>query len=49
MAAKNKSVFEFSPALESAGHIQLKDQYELFINGKWTKPKSGKYFKTTIL
>lgn len=46
MAAKNKSVFEFSPALESAGHIQLKDQYELFINGKWTKPKSGKYFKT---
>ena len=47
MAAKNKSVFEFSPALESAGHIQLKDQYELFINGKWTKPKSGKYFKTT--
>ncbi|MFT6137182.1 MAG: aldehyde dehydrogenase (NAD+) [Salibacteraceae bacterium] len=46
MAAKNKSVFEFSPALESAGHIELKDQYELFINGKWTKPKSGKYFKT---
>jgi aldehyde dehydrogenase (NAD+) len=46
MAAKNKSVFEFSPALESAGHIQLKDQYELFINGKWTKPKSGKYFNT---
>jgi len=46
MAAKNKSVFEFSPALESAGHIQLKDQYDLFINGKWTKPKSGKYFKT---
>ncbi len=46
MAVKNKSVFEFSPALESAGHIQLKDQYDLFINGKWTKAKSGKYFKT---
>ncbi|MDE0771407.1 MAG: aldehyde dehydrogenase family protein [Salibacteraceae bacterium] len=46
MAVKNKNVFDFSPALESAGHIQLKDQYELFINGKWTKPKSGKYFKT---
>jgi len=46
MAVKNKKLFEFSPALESAGHIQLKEQYELFINGKWTKPKSGKYFKT---
>ena len=46
MAVKNKNVFDFSPALESAGHIQLKDQYELFINGKWTKPKSGNYFKT---
>lgn len=46
MAVKNKNVFDFSPAPESAGHIQLKDQYDLFINGKWTKPKSGKYFKT---
>ena len=46
MTAKNKSLFEFSPAPESTGHIQLKKQYDLFINGKWTKPKSGKYFKT---
>jgi len=46
MTAKNKSLFEFSPAPESIGHIQLKKQYDLFINGKWTKPKSGKYFKT---
>ena len=46
MTAKNKSLFEFSPAPESTGYIQLKKQYDLFINGKWTKPKSGKYFKT---
>lgn len=36
----------FSPAPESTGHIQLKKQYDLFINGKWVKPQSGKYFAT---
>ncbi len=46
MTAKKKGIFEFSPAKESTAHIQLRDTYELFINGKWTKPKSGKYFKT---
>ena len=37
----------FAPAPESTGHIQLKKQYDLFINGKWVKPQSGKYFATT--
>ncbi len=46
MATKNKNTFEFAPAPESTGHIQLRDQYDLFIGGKWIKPKSGKYFKT---
>ncbi len=36
----------FAPAPESTGHIQLKKQYDLFINGKWVKPQSGKYFAT---
>ena len=38
--------WDLSPAPESTDHINLKGQYDLFINGKWTKPSSGKYFKT---
>ena len=44
MSKKNN--WEYSPALESTDHIQLKDQYNLFINGEFSAPKSGKYFKT---
>lgn len=36
--------WELSPAPESKGHISLKAKYDLFINGKWVKPSSGKYF-----
>jgi aldehyde dehydrogenase (NAD+) len=32
--------------LESTGHIDLKESYDLFIDGKWVKPSSGKYFET---
>lgn len=47
MAKENsKSLFEYSPAPESTGHIQLQEKYDLFINNKWVKPKSGKYFDT---
>lgn len=38
------SAWDYAPAPESSGHVQLKEQYELFINGKWQKPSSGKYF-----
>jgi aldehyde dehydrogenase (NAD+) len=38
--------WEYAPAPESKGHIKLKDQYDLFINGKFVKPSSGKYFET---
>ena len=38
--------WEYAPAPESTGHIQLKERYDLFINGKFTKPSSGKYFET---
>jgi aldehyde dehydrogenase (NAD+) len=36
--------WDLSPAPESKGHIHLKSKYDLFINGKWVKPSSGKYF-----
>jgi aldehyde dehydrogenase (NAD+) len=35
--------WSYSPAPESASIAQIKDQYELFINGKWQKPKRGAY------
>jgi len=38
--------WQYAPAPESTDHIQLKDRYDLFIGGKWVKPKSGKYFDT---
>jgi len=41
-----KSNWEFEPAPESTAHIKLKKKYDLFIGGKFVKPKSGKYFKT---
>lgn len=34
------------PSLESTAVVQLKDQYELFINGQWQAPKAKKYFAT---
>jgi aldehyde dehydrogenase (NAD+) len=43
---KFNSGWEYAPAPESTGHIQLKDRYDLFINGKFVKPSSGKYFET---
>lgn len=44
---KNKINWEYAPALESTEHINLKDKYDLFIDGKWVKPNSGNYFDST--
>ncbi|HQY80998.1 MAG TPA: aldehyde dehydrogenase family protein [Flavobacteriales bacterium] len=45
--AKQKTLdWQLAPAPESKDHFKLKEQYELFIGGKWVKPKSGKYFDT---
>lgn len=41
-----KQKWEYSPALEGTDHIQLKKQYDLFINGKFTPGVEGKYFST---
>ena len=38
--------WSYEPAPESTDHIQLKKQYELFINGEFTAPIKGKYFNT---
>jgi aldehyde dehydrogenase (NAD+) len=49
-SAGEKAVLDFgkaqnyTPAPESTGHIRLKKQYELFINGTWVKPSKGVYF-----
>ena len=39
-------IWGYDPAPESSDHIRLKKKYDLFIGGKFVKPKSGKYFKT---
>jgi aldehyde dehydrogenase (NAD+) len=36
--------WEYTPSLEGTSHIQLKEKYDLFIDGKWVKPSSGRYF-----
>jgi len=42
MATKKKSLdWALSPAPESKDHVKINEQYELFIGGKWQKPKSG--------
>jgi len=46
MTTENKN-WEYDPSLESTGHIRLKKQYDLFIDGKWVIPSSGKYFAST--
>ena len=36
--------WDFDAALESTDHVSLKDQYGLFINGKFENPRTGNYF-----
>ncbi|MFT7613424.1 MAG: aldehyde dehydrogenase (NAD+) [Parvicellaceae bacterium] len=40
------SKWDLSPSPEGTAHIKIKEQYDLFIGGKWVKPESGKYFDT---
>ena len=46
-STKDNSIWELAPAPESSSHVELKEQYELFIDGKWVAPKKKKYFPTT--
>ncbi len=43
---KNEINWDYAPSLESTSHIEIKDKYELFIDGKFVKPSSGNYFNT---
>ena len=43
---KFDSSWEYAPAPESKDHVKINSSYDLFINGKFTAPDSGKYFDT---
>lgn len=47
---ENKNMFKaawtYDKAPESTDHVQIKKEYELYIDGKFTKPVKGKYFNT---
>ena len=43
----NKNNWEYAASVESTGHINLKKKYGLYINGKWVKPSSKKYFSSS--
>ncbi|MBT8196621.1 MAG: aldehyde dehydrogenase family protein [Bacteroidia bacterium] len=43
---KFSNKWAYSAAPESTDHIELKEKYDLFINGKFVKPNSKKYFTT---
>jgi aldehyde dehydrogenase (NAD+) len=38
--------WKYAPAPESADHVKINKQYDLFIGGKFVKPNSKKYFST---
>ncbi len=38
--------WQYAPAPESAEPVQLQKRYNLFINGKFVAPKSGRYYTT---
>jgi aldehyde dehydrogenase (NAD+) len=41
-----KASWSYAEAPESIDHIQINKKYELYIDGKFTKPIKGKYFNT---
>ncbi|MBZ0200802.1 MAG: aldehyde dehydrogenase family protein [Ignavibacteriaceae bacterium] len=41
-----KATWKYAEAPESTDHINLQKQYDLYIDGKFTKPVKGKYFDT---
>ena len=41
-----QAAWEYSAAPESAAIVKIQPRYELFIDGTWTKPVSGRHFAT---
>lgn len=39
------AIFEYAPAPETT-KVAIREQYGLFIDGKWTAPRTGQYFDT---
>ncbi len=39
--------WDYSPSPESTSHVQLKKRYDLYIDGQFVAPTSGKYFETS--
>ena len=46
LGGKGDNAWSYAPAPESTDHIKLKKRYDLFINGKFVKPATEKYFDT---
>ncbi|MCS6899796.1 MAG: aldehyde dehydrogenase family protein, partial [Myxococcales bacterium] len=40
------AAWSYAPAPEATDHIKIKPRYDLFINGVWQPPRSGRYFDT---
>jgi hypothetical protein len=40
------TLWDYAPAPEGTDHVTIQPRYDLFINGKFVAPKSGKYFET---
>ena len=38
--------WQYAPAPESADHITVDEQYDLFIGGRFVAPEEGRYFET---
>ena len=45
--SKNNNNWEYATSEESTGHVNLKKEYGLYINGEWVKPSSKKYFSSS--
>ncbi len=43
---KKNTQWEYAPAPEAAKIAKIAKRYDHFINGKWTPPQSGNYFRT---
>ena len=45
--SNNNNNWEYATSEESTGHVNLKKEYGLYINGEWVKPSSKKYFSSS--
>ena len=40
------TTWQYAPSVEATEHVKLEKKYDLFIDGKFSEPESGKYFST---